>query len=136
MRKRNWFALVALLGALTLVAAACADEDEGGEATGATGETAAAAVDCEADPFGCVEVGAGEPITIGTLLAISGDVAFLGTDSQHGVELAVDYLDGAFDGTPGQIAGHDVNLVNEDDGCSAEGGRARRSSPPTRPWWP
>jgi branched-chain amino acid transport system substrate-binding protein len=124
MRKRNWFALVALLGALTLVAAACADEDEGGEATGATGETAAAAVDCEADPFGCVEVGAGEPITIGTLLAISGDVAFLGTDSQHGVELAVDYLDGAFDGTPGQIAGHDVNLVNEDDGCSAEGGQA------------
>ena len=123
MRKRNWFALIALLGALTLVAAACADEEEGGDETGATGTTAAA-VDCEADPFGCVEVGAAEPITIGTLLAISGNVAALGTDSQHGVELAVDYLDGAFDGTMGQIAGHDVNLVNEDDGCSAEGGQA------------
>ena len=123
MRKRNWFALIALLGALTLVAAACADEEEGGDETGATGTTAAA-VDCEADPFGCVEVGAGEPITVGTLLAISGDVAFLGTDSQHGVELAVDYLDGAFDGAMGQVAGHDVNLVNEDDGCSAEGGQA------------
>ena len=88
MRKRNWFALIALLGALTLVAAACADEEEGGEETGATGTTAVA-VDCDADPFGCVEVGAGEPITIGTLLAISGDVAFLGLDSQHGAELAI-----------------------------------------------
>lgn len=124
MRKRNWLALVALLGALTLVTAACANDDEGGEGeTGASGATGAA-VDCEADPVGCVEVGAGEPISIGTLLAIEGDVSFLGLDSQHGVELAVDYLDGAFDATPGQIAGHDVALVNENDGCSAEGGQA------------
>jgi len=124
MRKRTWFALVALVGALALITAACAQE-EGGGTTGPTGGTATGpAADCESDPFGCVNVGAGEPITVGTLLAISGDVAFLGLDSQHGVELAVDYLDGAFDGKGGQIAGHDVNLVNEDDGCSAEGGQA------------
>ncbi len=124
MKKRMWFTSLALVGALALLAAACAEEGGGGTQTGATGATAGGAADCEADPFGCVEVGAGEPITIGTLLAISGDVAFLGLDSQYGAELAVDYLDGAFDGNPGQIAGHDVQLVNEDDGCSAEGGQA------------
>lgn len=125
MTKRKWLALVALFGALTLVTAACANDEGGGEGeTGTTGTGATGAGGCEADEFGCVEIGSGEPITIGTLLAISGDVAFLGLDSQYGVELAVDYLDGAFDGTPGQIAGHDVNLVNEDDGCSAEGGQA------------
>ncbi len=124
MKKRTWFVPLALVGALALFAAACAEEGGGGAETGPTGATTGGAADCEADPFGCVEVGAGEPITIGTLLAISGDVAFLGLDSQYGVELAVDYLDGAFDGNPGQIAGHDVQLVNEDDGCSAEGGQA------------
>jgi branched-chain amino acid transport system substrate-binding protein len=118
MKKRMWLASVALFGVLALVAAACAEEEPTGQ-TGPTGETPAAE-----DPMGVVEIGPGEPITIGTLLAISGDVAFLGLDSQYGAELAIDYLDGAFDGQPGQIAGHDVNLVNEDDGCSAEGGQA------------
>jgi branched-chain amino acid transport system substrate-binding protein len=51
-------------------------------------------------------------------------VAFLGTDSNHGIELAVDYLDGTFDATPGQLLGHDVTLQQEDDGCSADGGQA------------
>ncbi|HEU4354121.1 MAG TPA: branched-chain amino acid ABC transporter substrate-binding protein, partial [Actinomycetota bacterium] len=124
MTKRKGLALVALLGALTLVMAACANDEGGGGETGTTGTGATGAGGCEADQFGCVEVGSGEPITIGTLLAIEGDVAFLGLDSQYGVELAVDYLDGAFDGTPGQIAEHDVTLVNENDGCSAEGGQA------------
>jgi branched-chain amino acid transport system substrate-binding protein len=118
MKKRTRLASVALFGVLALVAAACAEEEPTGQ-TGPTGETPAAE-----DPMGVVEIGPGEPITIGTLLAISGDVAFLGLDSQYGVELAIDYLDGAFDGQGGQIAGHDVNLVNEDDGCSAEGGQA------------
>jgi branched-chain amino acid transport system substrate-binding protein len=71
-----------------------------------------------------VEVPAGQPIQLASLLSISGDTAFLGTDSNHGVELAIDYLDGAFDATPGQVLGHDVTLQQEDDGCSAEGGQA------------
>src|SRR5581483_5353250 len=79
---------------------------------------------CNSDPFGCVTYQKGEPIKIGTLLAISGDVASLGLDSQHGVQLAIDYLDGNFDGKGGQIDGHDLTMVNEDDGCSAEGGQA------------
>ena len=47
-----------------------------------------------------------------------------GTDSKNGIALAIDYLDGTFDGTPGQLLGHDVTLQHEDDGCSAEGGQA------------
>jgi branched-chain amino acid transport system substrate-binding protein len=125
MKKRNGLALVALVGALMLVTVACANDDSGGGGGSASASASGpAGVDCGTVEFGCVEVAAGDPITIGTLLAISGDVAFLGTDSQHGVELGVDYLDGSFDATPGQILGHDVNLVNEDDGCSAEGGQA------------
>jgi branched-chain amino acid transport system substrate-binding protein len=130
MRKRRYFALLALLTTLALVAAACGgDDDDGGETAAPTGETPAATDGggedpCAADEFGCVEVGAGDPIRIGSLLAISGDVAFLGTDSNNGIVLAIDDLDGALDGTPGQLLGHDVDLQQEDDGCSAEGGQA------------
>jgi branched-chain amino acid transport system substrate-binding protein len=81
-------------------------------------------VDCEADEFGCVEVAAGEPIHLASLLSISGETAALGTDSNHGIELAIDNLDGALDATPGQLLGHDIELTQEDDGCSAEGGQA------------
>ncbi len=121
MRQRRFFALFGLLAVLTLVAGACANNNEGG---GASASPSGATVDCSTVEFGCVEVASGDPITIGTLLAISGDVAFLGQDSQNGVVLGIDYLDGNFDGTAGQILGHDVKLVNEDDGCSAEGGQS------------
>jgi len=117
MRKPRWLVGIALFGALALVAAACA-EDEGDGVVGGAAEA------CAADEFGCVEVAAGEPIRIGSLLAISGDTAFLGTDSNHGIELAIDNLDGALDATNGQLLGHDVELQQEDDGCSAEGGQA------------
>jgi branched-chain amino acid transport system substrate-binding protein len=123
MKNRKYFAMVALVGALMLVAAACGgDDDEGGAATGAT--PTGGAVDCEADEFGCVEIAAGTPIKIGSLLSISGETAFLGTDSNHGIELAIDDLDGSLDATPGQLLGHEVELQQEDDGCSAEGGQA------------
>ncbi|HEU4864712.1 MAG TPA: branched-chain amino acid ABC transporter substrate-binding protein, partial [Actinomycetota bacterium] len=125
MRDRRYLAILALIAALTLVAAACGDDEGGGE-TAATGDTAAtgAAVDCEADEFGCVEVAAGAPIQLASLLSISGETAFLGTDSNNGIKLAIDYLDDAFDGANGQLLGHDVELLEEDDGCSAEGGQA------------
>ena len=76
MRKRKLYSLFALVAALSLVAAACGGDDEepGGGETGTTGPTATGgAVDCEADEFGCVEVAAGAPIRLGSLLAISGD---------------------------------------------------------------
>jgi branched-chain amino acid transport system substrate-binding protein len=125
MRDRRYLAILALVSALTLVAVACGDDDEGGGETTATGGTpATGAVDCEADEFGCVEIAAGEPITIASLLSISGETAFLGTDSNNGITLAIDNLDEALDATPGELLGHEVELQQEDDGCSAEGGQA------------
>lgn len=104
--------LVAALGVLALIAAACGE-----------GEPSAAEA-CEQDQFGCATYSAGEPIKLGALLAISGGVAFLGTDSQRGVQIAIDNLDGKIDGTPGKLLGRDVNFVSEDDLCSKEGGQA------------
>jgi len=124
MKNRKLLALFALLGALSLVAAACGSDDNGAGTTSSTGGASGAATDCSADEFGCVEIAAGDPIQLASLLSISGDTAALGTDSNHGVELAIDYLDDTFDGTPGQLLGHDVTLQQEDDGCSAEGGQA------------
>lgn len=111
--------MVAVLAVLGLVAAACADDGGGGGGGGDGG-----GVDCATVEFGCVEVGPDEPINIGTLLVISGADATLGQDSQNGVRLAVDYLDGAFDGTDGTLLDHPVALTNEDDLCSADGGQA------------
>ncbi|HEY7584120.1 MAG TPA: branched-chain amino acid ABC transporter substrate-binding protein [Acidimicrobiia bacterium] len=105
--------LLVIVAVLSLVAVAC------GGGGGGTPE------ECEADEFGCVTVAAGDPIKIGTLMVITGENQTLGLDSQAGAELAIDYWgDNAFDGTVGQIAGHDIELVNEDEGCSAEGGTA------------
>lgn len=122
MKQRRWLASGAAMLALALVAAGCA-EDTTSPGTGGT-DTGGGVVDCATVEFGCVEVGSGEPINLATLLVISGADATLGQDSQNGVALAVDYLDGVFDQTDGQVLGHDVKLTNEDDLCSAEGGQA------------
>ena len=72
MRKPKWLMLVAMLSALSLVAAACGgdDGDEGGEDAGG-GEQQ----DCT--------------WTVGTMGALSGDNAALGRPIQQGVEFAV-----------------------------------------------
>ncbi len=67
------------------------------------------------DSIGCVTVDAGEPIELASALVISGENESLGIDSQNGVELAIE--------ARGQIKGHDVTLIKEDDGCSPEGGQ-------------
>lgn len=74
-----------------------------------------------ADPLGCVEVPAGEPIVVGALLASSGATAFFGDDSLGGIELAID-------SRGGEALGHDIELIVEDSQCNAEGGQiaARR----------
>jgi len=111
-------AFVAVLGAFMLAAAGCANDDNGGGGGGAQ------AADCNADQFGCLTIGSGEPIKVGTLLAITGDSRSLGVDSQRGVVLAVDNLDGKLDGKPGQLMGHNVELVNTDETCSKAGGQS------------
>jgi branched-chain amino acid transport system substrate-binding protein len=112
-RIRGAIAMTAVL----LIGAACAGDDGGG------GDGEAATCPPE-DEFGCVEIASGEPLRIGSILTISGDTASLGLDSQHGMEMALDYRDGTFDATPAQIAGHDVEFQHEDGLCTAEGGTA------------
>lgn len=67
------------------------------------------------DALGCVNYAPDEPIRIASALVISGPNTDLGLDSQHGVEIAIDFK--------GQVLGHDVELQAEDDGCNAEGGQ-------------
>lgn len=107
MTQSKWWIRLALIAALGIVAAACAQPTDGDGAV----------TECPDTEFGCVEVGADEPVKIGTLLVISGENASLGLDSQHGVEIAADFRDNT-------VAGHPIELVHQDDGCSAEGGQA------------
>jgi len=112
---------------LALFAAACGDDSSTTTTAAATTTTAAATTTTaaattttagafEPGPLGAVTVAPGAPVEIRALQAISGDVAFLGTDQVVGIQLAIaDY---------GQVLGHDVNLgTPEDDLCSAEGGQ-------------
>ena len=68
------------------------------------------------DELGCVTVEDGDPVRIASALVISGPNTDLGTDSQYGVEIAIQFK--------GDIFGHPIELQAEDDGCSAEGGQA------------
>jgi branched-chain amino acid transport system substrate-binding protein len=115
MKHRIWFKALALVAVLTVVATACASDEEG---------PSGGDVDCATVEFGCVEVGADDPINLGVSQVISGADSTLGQDQVNGINLALDYRDGTFDGTNGQLLGHDVTTTVEDDGCSADGGQA------------
>lgn len=115
----------ALLTVLVLVLAACSS---GGTASPSAAESMAesaapstgggsAAETCAADEFGCVEIADGDPIVLGTALVITGPDASLGLDSQYGAQVAVNLVN-----ADGGVLGHDVELNNQDDGCSADGG--------------
>lgn len=95
--KRFLFTILLTLLAVTLVACG------GGEA-----------LTCE-DAIGCVEIAPDDPIRIASMLVITGPNAQLGSDSQRGVEIAIE--------DRGEIEGHSIELQPEDDGCSAEGGQ-------------
>lgn len=79
---------------------------------------------CGDDDDECIRIGPGEPVPVGALLRIGRDSGAIGTDALRGVQLAIDYLDGSFDGVPGRVLGHEIDLREDDDGCSAEGGSA------------
>lgn len=66
------------------------------------------------DRLGCIAVGAVEPIKVGTLLTMTTPDSPYGIDALRGVEIAVAHK--------GQISGHSVELVKEDDLCSEQGG--------------
>ena len=106
--------------AVTLLAlAACTPGGQSSASSAAsagasTGEDPAAV--CAADEFGCVEVGEGDNIVIASALTISGDTAFLGNDSNFGIEVGMQDRP--------EIAGHTAELVKQDAGCGeAEDGQ-------------
>ncbi|MDP4921287.1 MAG: branched-chain amino acid ABC transporter substrate-binding protein [Solirubrobacteraceae bacterium] len=68
----------------------------------------------------CTSIAAGEPIFLGSLLS---DDATSGIDSLTSSELAIDYLDGRFDGIAGRLLDHPISLISENDDCTPEGGR-------------
>lgn len=72
--------------------------------------------DCS-DTRTCVTIGSGEPIVIAVELTLSGPDAPYGIDALRGVELAI-----ADHG--GKVLNHPIELVQEDELCSAEGGQA------------
>ena len=108
----------AILVVLMLALAACqqgggeasepAEESEPATSEPAGGEDPTAV--CDADEHGCVEIPDGDPIRVASALSITGDTAFLGNDSNFGIEIAI--------ADRGQVAGRDIELVKEDAGCS------------------
>ena len=97
---------------LALILAAC--QPSGSAAPSGTGsaapsEAADPAAACDALELGCFEVPAGEPLTVASANAISGDVAFLGNDVNFGIQVAQEER--------GQVLGRDVDVVLEDAGC-------------------
>lgn len=75
----------------------------------------AAAFECD-DPVGCVSYGPDEPVHLASMLTISGATAFLGEDSNGGIEIALD-------DRGRELLGHEIVLTREDSLCSAEGGQ-------------
>ena len=107
MRDRLWL-IVGLVGACLLVALALVVLWPSSESS---------------DPCAgsrCTSVASGEPIYLGSLLS---DADTQGIDALTSTKLAIDYLDGRFDGIGGRLLGHPISLIAENDDCSPEGGR-------------
>ncbi len=106
--------LVSFLIIAALLVAACGAATPAPAAVATDASSAAAATEFT-DEWGVVKVDAGSPIRIGFGAALSGaGLDVLGIDEKRGAELAV--------ADKGDIAGFSVELVAEDDLCSAEGG--------------
>ena len=118
MKNRTMLAGLALAAALVTLAAACGGTKAGGGGGGTD--------KCKSDKFGCVTINAGDPINFGAIASVSGSTAALGTDSDNGVKLAMDYLDKNFDGKNGTLLGHPVKLTigDETDPTSGQCGKA------------
>ena len=116
MTRRNpLWRLLALLFALSLVAAACGDDDDDEEATGDDTEEPAEetdepaeeeeASDCPPDTEGDGQ------LKLGTLLPETGNLAFLGPPEFAGVDLAVQEINEA-----GGVLDQDVTVTDGDSG--------------------
>jgi branched-chain amino acid transport system substrate-binding protein len=113
---------ISALAAVSILAfAACSTPGASTAPSGSAPASAPASVTPSAstgaveDPLGVVTIPAGEPVHVAYWGVLSGADASLGTDSQQGVEVAIDDLGGKF-------KGHDIRLTTEDGGCTPEGG--------------
>jgi len=109
---RNILRWSAVSTAMLLVLAACTPAGSGSPSESAAASASLAAdpaAACDALENGCFEVAAGEPLTIASALSITGDTAFLGNDSNFGIDVAWEER--------GQVLGRDVEVVHEDAGC-------------------
>ena len=126
MRKTTRLGRLGVIAVLALVAAACGSKSPSGGGPSASG----GASKCSSDKFGCVTIKPGDPIHFGAIQTISASTAYLGTDEVHGINLGMDYLDGNFDGKPGQLLGHPVTLTTQDETdptsgqCGKSGGQS------------
>lgn len=107
------FRLSAILAAMLLALAACSNNGGGGNTTGSAsgGASQDPTAVCNADQFKCVTIASGDSIKIASALTISGDTAFLGNDSNLGIQVALDDISDT-------LMGHKVELVKQDAGCS------------------
>ncbi len=115
MRATRWTGVL-LACALGVSVAGCGSSSPAEDATRTVDEV------CAEDPFGCVVFNVGDPVELGALLWVGPGASGSGVGSEVAVNLAVDYLDGVFDGVPGQLLGHPVEVLVEDDGCSRDTG--------------
>ena len=102
----GFFVLALILAACTPSGSAAPSETAAASESGGVEEPAAV---CEALETGCFEIPAGEPLTVASALSITGDTAFLGNDTNFGIDVAVE--------DRGQVMGRDVEVIHEDAGC-------------------
>jgi ABC-type branched-subunit amino acid transport system substrate-binding protein len=113
-RRNPLWRLLALLFALSLVAAACGDDDDDEEATGDDTEEPAEEGDEPADEEGsdCPPDTEGDgQLKLGTLLPETGSLAFLGPPEFAGVDLAAQEINEA-----GGVLDQDVTVIDGDSG--------------------
>jgi branched-chain amino acid transport system substrate-binding protein len=95
-QRKSWFLLLLVVGLLV----SCGPAEPPFECT---------------DAIGCVEVAPGEPIKIGALQALSGDLSLQGAELLRCTELALE-------DRGGDLLGHPIELQTADSMCSGEGG--------------
>lgn len=109
MRSTRWVRSMSLAAALTLILAACAAEETTTTAEDTTSTTASGGATPE--PGASID----GTLTIGTLLPVTGDLAFLGPPEIAGARLAVADINAA-----GGVLGNDVVLVEGNSGDTNE----------------
>ncbi len=68
------------------------------------------------DPLGCVILASDEPVRLAGVFALTEATATLGVDSQYGAQIAIDEWQ--------TVAGHNIQFVIREGGCSVETGQA------------